>query len=108
MVAVLSEPQWAIVLIVEDNEAILREISFAMRTSGFDVLFRNVRTEGISSTDLYRLGWAALQIEPGSVRNYTVPATVGQRGAQSVVFIRQPAASSVFVDFADDGVLQAH
>ena len=73
-----------------------------------DVLFRNIRTEGISSTDLYRLGWAALQIQPSAVRNYTMPATIGMRGALSVVFVRQPEASSVFVDFSDDGVLQAH
>ncbi|MEA3019212.1 MAG: polyisoprenyl-teichoic acid--peptidoglycan teichoic acid transferase [Actinomycetota bacterium] len=73
-----------------------------------DVLFRNVRTEGISSTDLYRLGSAALQIDPGNVRNYAMPATVGMKGAASVVFVKQPAASSLFVDFADDGILQAH
>ena len=73
-----------------------------------DVLFRNVRTEGIDSKDLYRLGWAALQIEPRNVRNYTIPAMVGQRGAQSVVFVRQPAATRLFQDFADDAILQAH
>lgn len=73
-----------------------------------DVLFRNVRTEGISSTDLYRLGWAALQIDPGAVRNYTMPSTVGFRGSASVVFVRQPAASNLFVDFVDDAILQAH
>jgi LCP family protein required for cell wall assembly len=73
-----------------------------------DVLFRNVKTEGISSTDLYRLGWAALQIEPGQVRNYVMPARIGTVGAASVVFVDQPAATSVFVDFADDGILQAH
>jgi LCP family protein required for cell wall assembly len=73
-----------------------------------DVLYRNIKTEGISSTDLFRLGRAALQIDPGQVRNYTMPARVGTVGSASVVFVNQPSASSVFVDFADDGVLQAH
>lgn len=73
-----------------------------------DVLYRNIKTEGIDSTDLFRLGWAALQIDPAQVRNYTMPARVGTVGAASVVFVNQPAATSVFVDFADDGILQAH
>ena len=72
-----------------------------------DVLFRNVKTDGISPTDLYRLGRAALAVEPGAVRSYTVPSQVGMRGSQSVVFVR-PQASSLFADFADDGILQAH
>ena len=72
-----------------------------------DVLFRNVRTEGVSPTDLYRLGRAALAIEPGEVRNYTIPSQVGMRGSQSVVFVR-PQGSALFADFADDGILQAH
>lgn len=73
-----------------------------------EVLFRTIRTEGINSTDLFRLGRAALAIDPANVRNYGMPATIGMHGAQSVVFVRQPDASSVFVDFADDGILQAH
>lgn len=73
-----------------------------------DVLFRNIKTEGIRSTDLYRLGWAALQIEPGAVRNYTMPARIGTVGSASVVFVQQPQATSLFVDFADDAILQSH
>lgn len=73
-----------------------------------DVLYRNVKVEGIDSTDLYRLGRAALSVAPADVRNYTMPSQVGMRGALSVVFVRQPQASAVFQDFADDGVLQAH
>ncbi|HYD09241.1 MAG TPA: LCP family protein [Acidimicrobiales bacterium] len=72
-----------------------------------DVLFRNVRTEGISPTDLYRLGRTALSVDPADVRNYTVPSQVGMRGAASVVFVR-PQASALFADFADDGILQSH
>jgi hypothetical protein len=73
-----------------------------------DVLFRNVRTQGINSSDLYRLGRAALAVAPGNVRNFLMPARIGAHGAQSVVFVKQPEASSVFVDFSDDGILQGH
>ena len=72
-----------------------------------DVLFRNVKTDGVSPTDLYRLGRAALAVDPGDVRSYTVPSQVGMRGSQSVVFVR-PQGTALFADFADDGILQAH
>ena len=62
----------------------------------------------MSSTELYRLARAGLALDPGSVRNYTLPGRVGQVGAASVVFVRQPAASGLFADFADDAVLQSH
>lgn len=71
-----------------------------------DVLYRNVRTVGVSPGELFRLGRAALAIPPGNVRNLAIPVTIGMRGSASVVFVRQPAASQLFVDFADDGVLQ--
>ena len=73
-----------------------------------DVLYRNVRTVGISPTDVFRLGRAALAIPPGNVRSFTIPVSVGMRGKASVVFARQPLAGRVFADFADDGVLQGH
>lgn len=73
-----------------------------------DVLYRNVRTVGVGPVDLYRLGRAALAIPPENVRNFAMPAVVGMKGKASVVFARQPAAGSLFADFADDGVLQAH
>jgi len=72
-----------------------------------DVLFRNVRTENITPTDLYRLGRGALVVDPGDVRNYTVPSRVGMIRNQSVVFVR-PEGTAMFADFADDGILQAH
>jgi LCP family protein required for cell wall assembly len=72
-----------------------------------DILYRNVKTVGISPTDLFRLGRAALAIPPGNVRNFPMPASVGMKGKLSVVFV-QPVAQGVFRDFADDGVLQAH
>jgi len=72
-----------------------------------DVLYRNVRTVGMAPVDLFRIGRAALAIDPGNVRNFTIPATVGFKGRASVVFAA-PAARAVFADFADDGVLQGH
>jgi len=73
-----------------------------------DVLFRNVRVDGVSATDLYRLGRAALRIDPGQVRNYTMPSRIGAVGRASVVFPRQPDAADVFADFVDDAILQSH
>ena len=73
-----------------------------------DILYRNVHTVGIGPIDLFRLARAALAVEPANVRNYPMPASIGWRGKLSVVFVRQPAATGVFRDFADDGVLQAH
>ena len=73
-----------------------------------DVLYRNVRTIGIRPTDLFRLGRAALSIEPGHVRNYAMPATIGFEGKASVVFVEHRVADGLFADFADDGILQQH
>jgi anionic cell wall polymer biosynthesis LytR-Cps2A-Psr (LCP) family protein len=73
-----------------------------------DVLYRNVRVEGIPPTDLYRLARAATRIEPRNVRNYTIPVRVGTVGSASVVFLRQPEGSVLFQDFVDDAVLGIH
>lgn len=73
-----------------------------------DVLFRNVRTEGASPVDLYRLGRAALAVDSNLVRNLTVPGRIGRAGNLSVVFVVQPEATGIFEDFRDDAVLQAH
>lgn len=72
-----------------------------------DILFRNVRTEGASPVDLYRLGRAALAVDPGAVRNLTVPARQGTVGPAAVVFL-DDSAGAVFADFADDAILQSH
>ena len=83
-------------------------------TSGTDVirrldtLYRNVKTYGISPVELFRLARAALSIDPGNVRNYTMPARLGKAGSASVVFAKQPEAGALFADFADDAILQSH
>jgi len=73
-----------------------------------DTLYRNVKTIGIGPIELFRLGRAALAIDPGNVRNYTMPARVGTVGRASVVFAKQPEAGALFADFADDAILQNH
>lgn len=73
-----------------------------------DVLYRNVRVEGIPPTELYRLARTATRINPANVRNYTIPVQVGKVGSASVVFLRQPAGSLLFEDFVDDAVLGIH
>jgi LCP family protein required for cell wall assembly len=81
----------------------------ATDTIGYlDILYRNVRLEGLGAGDLYRLARTALRVDPAVVRNYAMPASIGNVGGASVVFARQPAAGSLFGDFADDGVLQGH
>lgn len=70
------------------------------------VLARNTRVDGVGMRELYGLGRAALAIEPGNVRNVTMPSRIGFAGGASVVF---PAgAEALFADFRDDAVLQSH
>jgi len=71
------------------------------------VLSRHARLHNVGLLDLYRLGRIALSIDPGNVRNVTMPGSAGQAGAASVVFVG-PSAPSLFADFADDGLLQSH
>ena len=71
------------------------------------VLVRHTRVEGVSVTDLYRLGLVGLSIDPALVRNITPPARLGFVGTSSVVFLTGEAGG-LFADFADDAILQAH
>lgn len=73
-----------------------------------DVLLRGVAVHGVGPVDLYRLGRAALAIDPANVRNITMPAQIGMINRLSVVLLRLPDATGFFQDFADDGVLQGH
>lgn len=72
-----------------------------------DVFFRHVRTHGVAAADLYRLGHAALQLDPGAIRNVTMPGAGARAGDKSVVVPVTPAGE-LFADFRDDAVLQAH
>jgi LCP family protein required for cell wall assembly len=71
------------------------------------VLGRNSRLSGVGVVDLYNLGRLGLSIDPARVRNVVMPATLGKVGAADVVFTA-PAAGSLFADFRDDAILQAH
>ena len=70
-------------------------------------LVRHTRIEGVSVTDVYRLGLLGLSIDPALVRNVTPPARIGTVGSNSVVFLSGDWGG-FFADFADDAILQAH
>jgi LCP family protein required for cell wall assembly len=72
-----------------------------------NVLLRHASAEGVSPTDLYRLGRLGLSIDPANVRNVVMPARPGQVGPASVVF-PAPGAASLFADMRDDAILQSH
>ena len=60
------------------------------------VLLRHTTLDGVSLTDLYRLGRLGLSIDPANVTNITMPGVAGQAGSASVVFptAAAPTASS--------------
>jgi LCP family protein required for cell wall assembly len=60
--------------------------------------------EGLGLTELYRLGRLALSIDPANVKNVVIP--VGSGSGSNLAL--GDGASSLFADFADDGVLQTH
>jgi LCP family protein required for cell wall assembly len=69
------------------------------------VLTKHTRFDGVGLGDLYRLGRLALSIDPGNVRNVTMPGNAGSAANQSVVFVGA-AAPGLFADFRDDAILQ--
>ena len=71
------------------------------------VLARHTRLDGIGLGDLYRLGRLALSIDVANVKAVTLPGSAGRAGNQSVVFVGA-GADSLFADFRDDAILQAH
>jgi hypothetical protein len=71
------------------------------------VLVRHTDLHGVGLADLYHLGRLGLSIDPAKVRNMTMPSSLGNAGAASVVF-PAGAAGGVFADFRDDAVMQTH
>ena len=67
-------------------------------------LARHVVSQGVSLTDMYRLGRLALTIDPTTVKNITVP--VGSGAGTNLQLTGD--APGLFADFADDGILQTH
>jgi polyisoprenyl-teichoic acid--peptidoglycan teichoic acid transferase len=68
-------------------------------------LSRHVDTNGVSMTELYRLGRLAIAIDPINVRSIVVPSRPASIGGTSYV-VTTGDAPAVFADFADDAVLQ--
>jgi len=66
---------------------------------------RHMQTD-LSMGEMTRLALAAARTPAGSIRNLVVPATIGNVGAASVVFI-SPAANALFRDLEDDGIINS-
>jgi LCP family protein required for cell wall assembly len=69
------------------------------------VLMRRGQVVGVGVPELFRLGRVALSIDPGAMRNITMPGAVGAAGAASVVHPAAPAAE-IFADMADNATLE--
>ncbi len=67
-------------------------------------LGRHTKLDGIGVSDLYTLGRLGLSIDVNQVRNVVVPVASGTGTRLQLT----PAATGLFQDFADDGVLQTH
>jgi LCP family protein required for cell wall assembly len=66
------------------------------------LLGRHAQLQGMGIKDLYRLGRIAFSLEPKQIKNVTIPVTNG--GCLGL----SGAASGMFADFRDDGVLETH
>jgi polyisoprenyl-teichoic acid--peptidoglycan teichoic acid transferase len=70
------------------------------------ILASHVRMHDVDVGELYRLGRLALQLDPASIKNITIP--VGGGTATSTNLSLGPDAPALFADFADDAVVQSH
>lgn len=71
------------------------------------ILFRHIKTSsGVTPADLYQLADLAMSIPADAVLSITMPGTTGSAGGASVVFPTE-AATPLFQDLVDDGVVQA-
>ena len=61
---------------------------------------------GMSSTELYRLGRLALELDPDSIDSFLLPSESGRLGSASVVRTTG-AAAGLLADMADDGIVQS-
>jgi polyisoprenyl-teichoic acid--peptidoglycan teichoic acid transferase len=68
------------------------------------VLARHTRFDGVTMTELYRLGRVALAIDPSKVGNVTMPG-VGARAGVQLVVNPTSAAGPLFADFRDDAIV---
>jgi polyisoprenyl-teichoic acid--peptidoglycan teichoic acid transferase len=63
---------------------------------------RHAQLDGVGITEVYRLGRVAQRLDPGAVRNVTIPT--GGGGCLRVA----AGAGPLFTDFSDDATLQTH
>jgi LCP family protein required for cell wall assembly len=71
------------------------------------ILARHTILDGVSTPELYRLARLGLSIDPASVKSVLVPSTGAMIGGTSYV-IPTDEAAGLFVDLADNGVLDVH
>jgi polyisoprenyl-teichoic acid--peptidoglycan teichoic acid transferase len=71
------------------------------------VFLRHTKSVGLTTPELYRLGRAALAVDPGAVRMVTVPVKPVMISGMSMVEAL-PSATPLFRDLADDAILQSH
>jgi len=69
------------------------------------LLGRHAALEGVGLRELWNMGRAAMRLDPARVRNVTMP--VGYGGCAGGL-VAGGGAESLFADFVDDAVLQAH
>jgi LCP family protein required for cell wall assembly len=69
------------------------------------ILARHVQMHNVSLAELFRLGRLGLDLDAANVRNVTIPVASAGDGTTN---LRIVGADSLFADFRDDGVLQAH
>jgi LCP family protein required for cell wall assembly len=66
------------------------------------LLGRHAQLDGIGVSDLYKLGRVAFSLNPNEVKNVVIPVSNGSCLGLT------GAASGLFADFRDDGILQSH
>jgi LCP family protein required for cell wall assembly len=71
------------------------------------VLLRHVKTDGLGTTEMVRLGRVALSVDPNNVRTVTMPADGAVINGAAVLLVNR-AAQSLFADLRDDGILETH
>lgn len=69
-------------------------------------LGRHAQLDGLSVSDVFRLGRLAFDIDPAAIRNLTIP--IGGNPPCAGGLSVPSSASSLFADFADDAVLQSN
>jgi LCP family protein required for cell wall assembly len=67
------------------------------------LLGRHAQLDGIGVKDLYRLGRVAFSLDPGRIKNITVPYSGGGN-----CLTLAPSAAALFADFRDDSVIESH